>query len=372
MTVELYHPGLRGVVVGETEISCLEGGLQYRGYCIYDLAEQASFCEVLHLLLYDELPSQDELADFRCILTEEAELPEQALWMFEQLPLHSQPLEAVRTGISLLAHFDPQPDDDFQQAAELQAVRLIARVPLLVAAWDRQRTGEPAATFDPDYGFAANLLMLLRGRTPTLLEERAMEAALIVSAEQEFNAAAYAARVAASTRSNLYSALLAGLSTVMGPASGGNLAQVMHLLQSAGRPGDVREWVADLPADRGLPGFGHPVYVDCDPRAAILERYCSELAGDRGQRELEETADAVERALWETRRLPPNVDWPLARLLHYLDVPGDLHMPVFVCARVAGWCAHAIEQARDGETIRPRARYRGAVDLPFTPLYERG
>lgn len=372
MSVELYHPGLRGVVVGETEISRLDGGLQYRGYCIYDLAEQASFCEVLHLLLYDELPSQEELADFRSILTEEAELPQQVPLLFEQLPLHSQPLDAVRTGISMLSHFDPQPDDDFQQAAELQAVRLVARVPLLVAAWHRQRTGEPPPTIDPDYGFAANLLLLLRGRTPSALEERAMEAALIVSAEQEFNAAAYAARVTASTRANLYSALLAGLSTVMGPASGGNLVQVLNLLKSAGTPDEVTEWASHLPTDRELPGFGHPVYVDCDPRAAILERYCSELAGKRKGCKLEETADAVERALWETRKLPPNVDWPLARLLHYLEIPSDLHLPVFACARAVGWCAHAIEQARDGEAIRPRARYRGAVDLPYTGLYERG
>jgi citrate synthase len=372
MSVELYHPGLRGVVVGETEISRLEGGLQYRGYCIYDLAEQATFCEVLHLLLYDELPSLDALADFRSILTEEAELPRQVQWLFEQLPLHSQPLDAVRTGISLLAHFDPQPDDDFHQAAEGQAVRLIARIPLLVAAWHSQRRGEPATGIDADYGYAANLLHMLLGRSPTLLQERALDAALVVSAEQEFNAAAYAARVAASTQANLYSALLAGLSTVMGPASGGNLVRVLDLLDTVGSADDVPHWFAELPPDAPLPGFGHPVYADCDPRAAILERYCCELAVARKDHALEDTADAVERAVWESRKLPPNMDWPLARLLHYLDIPTDLHLPVFVCARAAGWCAHAIEQARDGETIRPRARYRGAEDLTFTPLYDRG
>jgi len=372
MSVELYHPGLRGVVVGETEISRLEGGLQYRGYCIYDLAEQATFCEVVHLLLHDALPSPDELADFRSIFTEESELPEQVQLLFEQLPLHSQPLEALRTGVSLLSHFDPQPDDDFQQAPEAQAVRLIARIPLLVAAWHRQRRGDPTQGIDPDFGHAANLLILLRGRTPTLVEERAMDAALIVSAEQEFNAAAYAARVAASTQANLYSALLAGLSTVMGPAAGGNLPRVLDVLRSIDDPEDAADWVGDLSPDAAIPGFGHPVYADCDPRAAILERHCCELANARGDRSLEDKADAIERAVWESRKLPPNMDWPLARMLHYLGVPADLHMPVFVCARAAGWCAHAIEQARDGETIRPRARYRGAEDLTFSPLYERG
>lgn len=372
MSVELYHPGLRGVVVGETEISRLEGGLQYRGYCIYDLAEQATFCEVLHLLLYDELPSQEELADFRAIMTEEAELPQQIQWLFEQLPLHSQPLDALRTGISLLAHFDPQPDDDFQQAAESQAVRLVARIPMLIAAWHRQRRGEAPPAIDAHHNYAANLLQMLRGRSPSLLEERALDAALVVSAEQEFNAAAYAARVAASTRANLYSSLVAGLSTVMGAASGGNLSRVLDLLRRAGSQDDAVQWIAELPSDAPLPGFGHPVYSDCDPRAAILERYCCDLAIARNDQKLEDTADAVERAVWEHRKLPPNMDWPLARLLHYLQIPADLHLPVFVCARAAGWCAHAIEQARDGETIRPRARYRGAEDLTYTPLYERG
>lgn len=371
MSVELYHPGLRGVIVGETEISRLEGGLQYRGYCIFDLAEQASFCETAHLLLFEKLPDPEELADFRSLLMEEAELPRQALWLLEQLPLHTKPLEALRTAISLLAHFDLQPDDEIEQAAEAQAVRLLARIPLLIAAWHRFRHGRPAPSVDAAYGCAANLLLMLRDRPPSVLEERALEAALIVAAEQEFNPSSYAARVAASARADIYSAVLAGLSTLMGSAAGGTLYRVAELLHAVGTADSVADVIERLPAEGEIPGFGHPVYSDCDPRAAILERICSELAESRGEPLLEEGADAIERAVWESRRMPPNMDWPLARLLLYLGIPADLHLPVFVCGRVVGWCAHAIEQARDGELIRPRARYRGAEDLDYVPLYER-
>ncbi len=372
MSVELYHPGLKGIVVGETEVSRLDGGLQYRGYCIHDLAEQASFLETAYLLLYDELPSLEELADFRSVLIEEAELPVQVPALFEQLPLHGSPLEAVRTGISLLAHFDPQPEEDIELSAEAQAIRLIARIPLLLGTWHRQRSGLSPQGIDPDVGFPANLLRMLTDAPSCALGERALEVALILSAEQEFNPSTYAARVVASARGDLYSAVLAGLGTVTAPTSSAHKERILQLLDDAVGEDDALDLVRRIPEERPIPGFGHPVYGDCDPRAAILEQKCAELAEAREDHAQEEAADAIERAVWEVRKLPPNLDWPLARLLRYLDIPTELHTGVFVCARVVGWCAHAIEQARDGELIRPRARYRGAEDLDFIPMHERG
>lgn len=371
MAVELYHPGLNGVIVGETEICRLDGGMQYRGYCIDDLAERASFLETAYLLLFDELPSLEQLADFRSVLVEEAELPAQVPALIEQLPLHSSPLEAVRTAISLLAHFDPQPADEIEVAAEAQAIRLLARVPLLLGSWQRQRAGLPAPAVDPDLGFAGNLLSFLTGRPPCALHERSLEVALIVSIEQEFNPSTYAARVVASSRGDLYAAVLAGLGALSGPRLQSR-ERILAMLDEARGTGDGEAVIRNIPDDQLPPGFGHPVYGECDPRAAILERCCSELAEAEGDVSMEEAADAIERALWESRRLPPNLDWPLTRLLHYLAIPVDLHSGVFVCARLAGWCAHAIEQARDGQLIRPRARYRGAEDLPFIPVHERG
>jgi citrate synthase len=371
MTVELYHPGLNGVIVGETEICRLDGGLQYRGYCIHDLAEQASFLESAYLLLFDELPSLEQLADFRSVLIEESELPAQVLALIEQLPLHTTPLEAIRTGISLLAHFDPQPADEIEVAAEAQAIRLLARVPLLLGAWQRQRAGLPAPEIDPDLGFAGNLLTFLTGGRSCALRERALEVALIVSVEQEFNPSTYAARVVASARGDLYSAVLAGLGALTGPRLQSR-ERIITMLEEARAAGDAEAVVRGIPEDQTPPGFGHPVYGDYDPRAAILEQFCAQLAEADGDGALEESADAIERGIWESRKLPPNLDWPLTRLLHYLGIPVDLHSGVFVCARLVGWCAHAIEQAHDGQLIRPRARYRGAEDLPFIPVHDRG
>ncbi|REJ86775.1 MAG: citrate/2-methylcitrate synthase [Planctomycetota bacterium] len=371
MAIELYHPGLRGIVVGETEISRLDGGLQYRGYPIQQLAREASFLEVAYLLFYEDLPSPVELADFYSILAEDAVLPPETGWLFEQLPLHVSPVEAVRTGVSLLAHFDPAAQDEGEAAVEAQARRVLARLPLLVAAADRLRSGRPAGRFDPEMGFGANILHLLTGRRPCVLDERALETALIVSAEQEFNPSTYAARVVASTRAGLYASVLAGLGTVIGPDHGGGNDGVLRIVHEVGDAERAREWVESLPEDASVPGFGHPVYRDADPRAVILSEVCLELADARGEVELERTARAIEVAIHERWKRPANLDWPLARVFHYLGLPPELHLPLFICARSVGWCAHAIEQMRDGQLIRPRARYRGAEDLTYVPLHER-
>ena len=371
MSLELYHPGLRGVVAGETEISRLDGGLQYRGYCIHDLVERASFDEVAYLLVHEELPTQELLADFRSILVEEARLPLQVGWLFEQVPLHTSPIDALRTAVSLLAHFDPQPDDDPIESAVAKATRLLSRIPMLLSLWHRQRSGLPPLEMDDAFGHAANLLYLLTGKLPCVLHEHALEAALIVAAEQEFNPSTYAARVVASTQADMYAAVLAGLGTLSGVAHGGGNDRVLQVLHEVAEPEQAAAWVQSLPQHAAIPGFGHPVYRDCDPRAAILEPICQELAEGTGQTQFEAVADAVEHAVWDQRRQPANLDWPFVRLLHYLGLPSELHLPLFVCARTAGWCAHAIEQARDGGVIRPRARYRGAEDLEFVPLQER-
>jgi citrate synthase len=192
MSLELFHPGLRGVVAGETEVSRLDGGLQYRGYCIHDLVEQSSFVEVAYLLIHEELPTHELLADFRSILVEEARLPPQIGWLFEQVPLHTSPIDGLRTAVSLLAHFDPQPDDDPVESAAAKATRLLSRIPMLLSLWHRQRSGLPLLEMDDALGHAANLLYLLTGQSPSVLHEHALEAALIVAAEQEFNPSTYA------------------------------------------------------------------------------------------------------------------------------------------------------------------------------------
>lgn len=372
MALELYHPGLRGVIAGETNISSLDSGLIYRGYCIHDLAEEAYFLEVCYLLLHEELPTEEELADFRSILVEESELPEPVLSVLEQLPLHVTPLEALRTGVSLLAHFDPHTNDGPLQGGVGQAVRLLARVPLLISAWFHNRHSHTAPELVTHLGYAGNLYYLIKGQEPPVLFEKALDAALIVCAEHEFNPSTYAARMVGSTGGDLYAAVTAALGVLAGSRHGGGDDRVLDLLEQVSSPDQALDVVREMVKEgRSLPGFGHPVYKDCDPRAAILETHCAELATACGCEAMEEIADAIERAVWEECRQPANLDWSLSRLLRYLGLPRDLYLTIFAAARVAGWAAHVMEQADTDQVIRPRARYRGVEERTFVRLWDR-
>jgi citrate synthase len=379
MATEFYHPGLRGVIAGETDICSLDDGLRYRGYCIYDLVQGASFFEVAYLLLHEQLPSEERFADFLSVLADEASLTDGVPDLLERLPLHISPLEALRTGINLLSHSDPQAGEPVADAGLAQAVRLLARVPLLLATICGQRKvtlaeGDEADAprFDPSLSFGSNLFHLLQGRSPLEVEEHALEVALILAIEHEFTPSSFSARLAGSTNADIYSAVQAALSTFIGSRHSGAERSVLEVLDAVPTHNEADEWVQTRrnAADR-IAGFGHPVFTESDPRAALLENYCQRIAQLKKRAEREETAGAIEDAVWSHMRLPSNFDWPFARLLEYLGFSRDMHPAIFVCSRLVGWCAHASEQASSGEAIRPRARYRGAEHLDFAPIWRR-
>jgi len=369
--VERYFPGLRGVVAGETEICRLDGGLQYRGYCIHDLAEQSSFLEVAYLLLFDELPTEDHFADYLSVLTEEQTLPPVVHSVYESLPAHTSALSAVRTGLSLVSHFDPQPHEDLMHAGPDQALRIMAKVPLLLGAWQAHRTGEPPREPHPELSYVGNIYYLIQGQIPSALFERCFEMALITAMEHEFTPSSFTARCIGSTRANMYGAILGALEAFIGTRHGGGDDLPLEVLDQAASPEQAEDFIAGLDAHISIPGFGHPVYRDCDPRAAVLELASSHMARACGRNDMEELADAVERAVWQHRRLPPNVDWPWCRLMSYLGFDRDMFRALFVTSRIVGWAAHALEQCECCEVIRPRARYRGAEDCHFEPMRQR-
>lgn len=362
---DMFHPGLRGVIAGETEICRLDGGVQYRGYCLDELAQGATFLEVAYLLLFDEFPSQDHYADLVGVLTEEQELPAIVSQVYEQLPIHSAPLEVLRTGLGLLSLFDDQNSENLLFSGHSQTIRMLARVPLLLSAWHSQTRGEPPRAPQPELNYVANLYYLLTGRTPSVLYERALDVALLTAMEHEFNPSTYVARIVGSVRASQYGPVLAALDTFIGQTHGGGDDRPLDVLQAVGDPQHAEEWVEQWPAGEPIPGFGHPVYQECDPRAVIIEAECGRLAQACGRRDLEELAESIELAVWKQRKLPPNLDWPLARLFSYLELDRDLFRPLFACARLVGWSCHALEQCESNEVIRPRARYRGAVDCHF-------
>lgn len=372
MTNELYHPGLEGVIAGETAISTIEGGLQYRGYAIEDLAAHATFEEVAHLLLHGELPTGEQLDAFRARLAQSAQVAYQILALLAQIPVPAPDMDVLRTSVSALAHFDPDLGDDSHEANVRKAERLLAQIPVALAARHRLKKQQQAVPPSELHGIAANLLFMLGGEEPSTELERAMDITLILYAEHEYNASTFTARVVASTLSDLHSGITGAIGALKGPLHGGANERVMELLLKFESADDAERWARDaLARKERIMGFGHRVYKTGDPRAAFLKPHCRKLAEATGNTKLEEIAERIESIVTSEKKLPPNLDWPAGRLYYYMGLDIDLYTPLFVASRVAGWSAHVIEQLDNNRLIRPRARYTGEKGRKFVPLAER-
>ncbi len=372
MDTEIYSPGLEGIVAGETAVSTLTGGLQYRGYPIEELASHATFEETAYLLLHGELPNMAQLDAFRGRLRDASHVSPQILDMLRQIPPAVSFMDVMRTAASLLAHWDPDAHETSYEANLRKAERLLAQLPVVLAARWRHCRSEQQIPPDPQRGLAENLLWMLHGVPPTPRAARALDVSFILYAEHEYNASTFAARVVASTLSDLHSAVTAAIGALKGPLHGGANEHVLPVLQAVGSPERAEAWVrGELAARRRIMGFGHRVYKQGDPRAEYLKLICGELAQESGNTRLEEIAHTIERVVRQEKKLPPNLDWPSARLYHYLKLPVELYTPLFLLSRVAGWCAHIIEQQANNRLIRPRSRYIGRQTRSWVPLVDR-
>ncbi len=372
-TTEIYSPGLEGVIAGETAISTVEGGLRYRGYPVPQLAEQCSFDEVAYLLLYGDLPTQKQLADFLARVAAARRLPSPLKELFPALPKWTAPMDALRTSVSILSHFDQDEGDNSTEANLRKAERLYAQIPLAIAEQFRASKGLPQVLARPDLGHAANFLYILRGQEATPEEVRAFDVSLTLYAEHEFNASAFAARVIVSTESDLYSGVVGAIGALKGRLHGGANEQVMDLLTAAGGPETAEAWVRGaLARKEKIMGFGHRVYKTGDIRAKVLREVTRQAAERTGQMQWEETAEVIERVMQAEKKLLPNLDWPAGRLYHALGLEVPLYTPIFVMARITGWSAHIIEQLAHNRLIRPRARYTGPAERAVVPLAQRG
>jgi citrate synthase len=369
---EIYSPGLEGVIAGETAISTVEGGLRYHGYPVTELAEKTSFDEVAHLLIHGELPTAKQLAEFQKRMAAARQIPEALRNCFRALPKSTSAMDALRTAVSMLAHFDPEIDDLSHDANLRKAERLLGQIPVAVADQFRISQGLAPVPARPDLSHAANFLYLLRGKEPRAAEARAFDVSLILYAEHEFNASTFTARVVVSTESDLYSGVVAAIGALKGRLHGGANEKVMDILHAAGGPETAEKWIRDMLARKErIMGFGHRVYKTGDLRARILKQYAHKSAEETGQLKWEQTAEIIEQVMQQEKHLLPNLDWPAGRLYHAMGLEVPLYTPIFVLSRVAGWSAHIIEQLDHNRLIRPRARYTGPPVRSVKPLGER-
>lgn len=373
MTTPAYSPGLEGVVAGETAICTVEGGLSYRGYAVGDLAQHCSFDEVAHLLLHGELPTAAQLRAFQTRVAAARRLPPPLKDLLAALPKWTVPLDALRTAVSALGHFDQDAADNSHDANLRKAERLLAQIPVVVADYYRVVKGLPEVQARQDLSHAANFLYMLRGGEATPQEVKALDVSLTLYAEHEFNASTFAARVIVSTLSDLHSGITGAIGALKGPLHGGANEKVMDILQAAGAPEHAEAWTrAALLRKERIMGFGHRVYKAGDVRAGILKAYARAAAEAAGETKWEDTADAIERVMAAEKNMFPNLDWPAGRLYHAMKLEIPLYTPIFAMARVAGWSAHVIEQLDKNRLIRPRALYAGPAARPVVPLAERG
>ena len=367
--------GLRNVVAGESALSSIDGErgvLAYRGIDIHALAEQSTFEEVVFLLHRGRLPGRAELADFIQALARERSVPPPAVSLLGLLPASTHPMTSLRTLVSALGAFDPDGNDDTPPAVARKALRLTAQMATLVALIDRTRKGKPPVPPDPGLSHAANFLYMLTGERPRPEAERAMDVALILHADHEFNASTFAARVAASTLADIHGAITAALATLKGPLHGGANEAVMKMLEEIGTPDRAEVWVREaLAAKKKVMGFGHAVYRTEDPRATHLRRMSRQLGEARDERRWYETSERVEALVRALKGLNANVDFYSASVYHSLGIPTDLFTPVFAVSRVAGWTAHVLEQLSNNRLIRPESEYTGPRDVEYVPLDRR-
>ncbi len=368
--------GLEGVVAASTELSQVlgnEGKLVYRGYDIHELAGNASFEEVAHLLFVGHLPNRAELDEFEAKFGANRILPDAVITGIQELPRNANPMDALRTGVSMLGANDPTLYDNEPDLDE--AIGLAARFPAILATFFRHREGLDPIQGRSDYNTAQNYLYQLFGNEPEERHWRPLETYLVLLADHGLNASTFTARVIASTDSDLSSALTGAIGALKGPAHGGAPAKVLDMLNEIGSADNVDAWLTHaLDTNKRLMGFGHRVYKAEDPRAEILRGMAKTASTPEFfelSRKTEERALALLEERKPGRRLYTNVEFYSAAVLAAVGLPGDMFPPTFAVARSVGWAAHVLEQAANNRLIRPQSEYVGPKDLTFVPIDER-
>ncbi|MBC3954168.1 bifunctional 2-methylcitrate synthase/citrate synthase [Pseudomonas triticifolii] len=369
----LSGAGLRGQVAGQTALSTVGmagAGLTYRGYDVRELAAEARFEEVAYLLLYGELPTQTQLTAYLQRLKALRELPQALKEVLERIPADTHPMDVMRTGASMLGTLEPE--RSFEQQRD-STDRLLAAFPAIMCYWYRfSHEGKRIDCVTDEDSIGGHFLHLLLDKTPSELHRKVMDVSLILYAEHEFNASTFTARVCASTLSDLYSCVTAAIGTLRGPLHGGANEAAMDMIQRFGSAEEATQGTLGmLERKEKIMGFGHAIYKESDPRNEVIKGWSKKLADEVGDTVLFPVSEAIDKVMWEQKKLFPNADFYHASAYHFMGIPTKLFTPIFVCSRLTGWAAHVFEQRSNNRIIRPSAEYTGVAQRSFVPIPSR-
>ncbi len=365
--------GLAGVIAGQTALCTVgkEGaGLTYRGYDIYDLVDNAGFEEVAYLLLHGKLPTHSELDAYVAMLKTLRGLPDQVRQVLEMIPAAAHPMDVLRGGVSILGSIEPEGDFENQKHV---ADRLLACLPSMLLYWHRfHADGKRIDVETDDDSVSGHFLNMLHDKAPSELHRKTLDTTLILYAEHEFNASTFAARVITGTLSDFHSAVAGAIGALRGPLHGGANEAAMELIENFSSPEEATEGVlVMLERKQKIMGFGHRVYTTSDPRNSVNKKMSKVLSDEAGDTQLYAVSEAVEKVMWDEKKLFANADFFAASVYHFMGIPTYLFTPIFVCSRIAGWAAHIMEQRADNRLIRPAADYIGPGLQTWVPIDER-
>lgn len=367
--------GLRGVVAAQSAIGDVngeEGILIYQGYDIHDLAENSNFEEVIFLLWNGRLPKKDELDELNSKIRANYDIPKELVTAMQAFPRDADPMDALRTAVSMLDFYDEGAHDTTREGAMTACIKLTAQIPTIVTTWESIRNGKEITPPDKNLSIAEHFLYTLRGEKAETDEARMFDIALILHADHELNASTFTTRVIAGTLADVYGAVTGGIAALSGPLHGGANTNVMKTLLEVGEVENVDKWLDEmLAAKKKIMGIGHAVYKTEDPRATWLRKFSKQMGEKTGNTKWFEMSQKIEKLMFEKKGMYPNVDFYSASTYYLMGIPLDQYTPIFAVSRISGWTGHILEQYSNNKLIRPRAEYIGKRDQKYVPIGER-
>ena len=367
--------GLAGVITDETSVSKVmaeTNSLTYRGYAVQDLCEKCSWEEVAFLMVNKELPSSNELADFIKKEKEYRNISKDLLDVIHKFPKGSHPMDTLRTGVSYLGMEDDRIWNNSPAVNMDKYIRMLAKIPTIIAATYRHKIGKPFIEPRDDLSFSENFFHMCFGKVPAKEVIKAFDVSLILYAEHSFNASTFATRVITSTTSDIYSAVCGGIGALKGPLHGGANEQVMHMLKEIGEVKNAKDWILDaLKNKRKIMGFGHRVYKSGDSRVPTMRKYAEKIASFTGGEKWIQISNILRDKMIKEKNIYPNLDFPAGPAYYMMGFDIEMFTPIFVMSRITGWTAHIMEQTADNKIIRPLSAYTGSPEREVLSIEDR-